>query len=42
MNLKKPKAIADKMKLALAALGGSGADPDGGDDEGEDEGGDGA
>ena len=44
---KKPKAqaataIADKMKLALAALGGSGADPDGGDDEGEDEGGDGA
>ena len=44
---KKPRtqgatAIADKMKLALAALGGSGADPDGGDDEGEDEGGDGA
>ena len=44
---KKPKAqgataIADKMKLALAALGGSGADPDEGDDEGEDEGGDGA
>ena len=44
---KKPKAqgataIADKMKLALASLGGSGADPDGGDDEGEDEGGDGA
>ena len=44
---KKPKAqgataIADKMKLALAALGGSGAEPDGGDDEGEDEGGDGA
>lgn len=44
---KKPKAqgataIADKMKLALAALGGSGADPDGGGDEGEDEGGDGA
>ena len=30
------------MKLALAALGGSGADPDGGGDEGEDEGGDGA
>ena len=42
---KKPKgatAIADKMKLALAALGGSGASADDGGDGGEEEGDDGA